>query len=103
LTRPSLARSISEPAAKTWPGTIKSKRVSRWDIHSELEELVKASTREDSDEDDDENAKDGYSDSTGTDRQKFQVNDGWQRKGTRELQRERRAKSEGTASSPETV
>jgi hypothetical protein len=104
LARPTLARSISEPAAKSEPDAIKSNRISRWDIHRELEELVKASTHDDSDEDDDdENAKDRYSSSTENDGGKFHFNDGWRRKGIRETRRQRRAKSEGTVPSPEAV
>jgi hypothetical protein len=103
LARPALARCVSEPSPKTWPGAIRSKRVSRWDIHSELEELVKASTRDDSDGDDDENAEHDESNATKKAKVKFHLNDGWQRKGIRELRRERRAKSEGTAPSPESV
>jgi len=109
LARPTLSRSISESAPKTWPGPSvfrRSKRASRWDIHSELEDLVIASTRADSDDDNDEHARDNEFDESRKDRVKFHLNhlnDGWQRKGTRELQRERRAKSEGTASSPEAV
>lgn len=109
LARPTLSRSVSESAAKTWPGATRSRssrRVSRWDIHSELEDLVIASTRADSDDDNDEYARDNESDESREDQVKFHLdhlNDGWQRKGTRELQRERRAKSEGTAPSPESV
>jgi hypothetical protein len=90
---------MSESPAKTWPGAIKSKRVSRWDIHIELEELVKASAHDDSDEDDDEKR----SSSSKNDKEKFHLNDGWQRKGIRQLRRERRVQSEGTAPSLETV
>jgi len=106
LTRPTLSRSIAKSSPKTWPGPSKfrtSKRASRWDIHSELEQLVIASTHNDSDDDDAETAKDHESDATQKYGIKFRLNDGWQRKGTRVLRREKRAKSEGTASSPEAV
>ena len=106
LARPTLSRSISESAPKTWPGPSvfrRSKRASRWDIHSELEELVIASTNNDSEDDDDEIGKRYESDATKKYGIKFRLNDGWQRKGTRVLRRENRAKSEGTASSPEAV
>ncbi|CAE7195916.1 hypothetical protein PTTW11_08237 [Pyrenophora teres f. teres] len=102
LTRPSLARSLSHPAAlKTWPGANKSKRVCPWDIHKELEELIIASTNNDSD---DEDEKDDEKDSKQTDSEgNFLPSEGWTRKGARELWRERRAKSEGITSQLKSV
>ena len=98
LIRPSLARSLSDPVLKTWPGANKSKRICSWDIHRELEELVIASTTNDSDDEDEKvNGKDSKSEGN------FLPSEGWKRKGARELWRERRAKSEGITSQLQSV
>lgn len=96
LIRPSLARSLSEPTLKTWPGAKKPKRVSPWDIHRELEELVIASTTDDSDDEDEKDNERGFKSADGEGN--FLPTQGWKRKGARELWRERRARSEEAAS-----
>ena len=59
-----------------------------------------ASTDKDSDEDEDEEDRDNpKAPSLG----QFRLNDGWQRKGTREMKRERRTRSEGAARRAETL
>ena len=96
-----MARSLSDPVLKTWPGANKSKRICPWDIHRELEELVIASTTNDS-EDEDEKNNDKDSKSTEGE-ENFLPSEGWKRKGARELWRERRAKSEGITSQLQSV
>jgi len=101
LIRQSLARSLSDPVLKTWPGANKSKRICPWDIHRELEELVIASTTNDSDGEDEKN---NDKDSKSTEGEgSFLPSEGWKRKGARELWRERRAKSEGITSQLQSV
>jgi hypothetical protein len=100
LIRPTLARSVSDQGIKTWPGANRPRRVCKWDIHRELEDLVTASTSEDTsdEEDDDEVPHRPLLSQRG-----FLSTDSWQRKGEREMGRERRAKSDGSTRRPELV
>lgn len=112
LAGPTLARSISAPMAKTWPRLNgRAKRVCSWDIHAELEALVKASTEEDSDEEDVLVEKvtgkeaNTSSDDLGEDAFFFLLHEGWRSKVKSEVRRRRRrrTKSEGTALQPDQV
>lgn len=109
LARPTLARSISAPMAKTWPcPNGRAKRVCSWDIHAELEALVKASTEEDSDEEDVlvekvTGKEANTSDDLGEDTFFFLPHEGWRSKVKYEARRRRRTKSEGTVLRPDQV
>jgi hypothetical protein len=96
LLRPSLARSISDRSTKTWPGA-RPKCVCPWDIHKELEDLVAASTTEDSDEEEHGEVDGDAPKRPSLGRRIFQSHDSWKRKGPREMGRERRTRSDGAA------
>jgi hypothetical protein len=91
---------MSDQSIKTWPGA-KPRRICPWDIHQELENLVMASSDDEEQEEDTEVDRD---DPKAPDlwRRNFHPHEGWRRKGTREMKRERRPKSEGAPRRAET-
>jgi hypothetical protein len=101
-------RSVSDQAAKTWPGAKLRRvrppaRVCKWDIHKELEDLVVASNARDSDEEDEEKVNMDDRGIPDLGQRSFHLRDIWQGKSARQVGRERRTKSEGTARRPEMV
>jgi hypothetical protein len=107
LIKPTLARSVPDRSIKTWPGTNRLRRVCKWDIHSELEDLVTASSKEDlvtasttEDSDEEGDGEEARDDSKRPGQRSFHSHDGWQNKGEREMGRARRTKSEGARRRP---